>query len=443
MSHLPALSRSYAGFETPRSPRRNQLCTAAPPLTEELPRPPDQLQPTQGDASVSPPRLPRAVQAAQRASTAAPLPPEEIARRRRLVYGETDDEARARKLAEVQAKAVAVASARDAAETRRQRAPVALTNPFDPGAPKAAWTREGEQPNSAVVSCSSTEKPARRALSASEQIERPRGRRRARRREREWKLRRKPAGSMADAALRFASDRAWTVERSQRLATRTKKNEAIISHPARAEAELKQLTVWAQAAVRRALRGEGWTFGDEAARRHVAWWATMEDFARERAWSRPKAIRSKSGAVRFAGIAKFSRAVIGWTQSALAIALTGAALTWADADPVDVKTVQRHTGLAIAYGGVQLVAKNPDAPPELRGAPTDSNPKGWAINVYWLPDSPELHKPGFTGRWFDASGNAIGLDEALAIELIPRMKRARRLREERRAQRAEAPPDIG
>jgi len=239
--------------------------------------------------------------------------------------------------------------------------------------------------------------------------------------------------------LAFARERKWTRERAQALATRTKRNDSIIAHPSSAAAALIRLSPWSHAAIRRALRAQGWTLADEAGRRHVALYATWEEFGRPRAYSRPRQIRSSSGAVRFAGIPRYGFAIVGWTQPALAIALSGPSTTSGGADPVDVKTIQRHTNLAEQYGAVQVVRHNPDAPPELRGLPCASNARGWAINEYWLP-APHFHKPGFVGRWFAADGSPIDLDEALGIELVPLAKRPRRLREQWARERAQTQP---
>jgi hypothetical protein len=136
--------------------------------------------------------------------------------------------------------------------------------------------------------------------------------------------------------------------------------------------------------------------------------------------------------VRFAGLARYSLCVVGWTQTALAIALSGAAYLGGHSDPIDAKTVQRHTELAVAHGGVQVVVRNPDAPPELRGGPCSSNSKGWPINEYWLPAENFSAKPGFVGVHYGGDGSPIGLEDALAIELTPRAKRPRRLLEQMR-----------
>ena len=49
-----------------------------------------------------------------------------------------------------------------------------------------------------------------------------------------------------------------------------------------------------------------------------------------------------------------------------------------------------------------------------------------------------MMKPGFAGRWFDADGQPIELKAALQIELVPRAKWRRRLREA--ASQAPPPP---
>jgi hypothetical protein len=136
--------------------------------------------------------------------------------------------------------------------------------------------------------------------------------------------------------------------------------------------------------------------------------------------------------------------VVGWTQTAIAITMSGAAHSCGGADPIDVKTVQRHTLLAVQYGGVDVVVRNPDADASLRGAPTDANPRGWPINQYWLPAPDMAPKPGFSSSTtvvsFGVDGTPVDLLEALAIELTPRPKwRRRKLLE---AQQAEAPPPL-
>lgn len=293
----------------------------------------------------------------------------------------------------------------------RQREPARLTNPWDPGAPKVRWEREG-------------------ATAQPPQPNRRHGRRK--KRLRPWKSPRRKA-QLSAAVLDFSKQHAWTPARSQALATRIKKNDAVIAHPRAADAALRQLSLWSQAAVRRACRARGWTLADEAARRHIAFWATLEDFARPRAYLRPRQFRSSGGAVRYVGAPKYGLAVVGWTQSALAIALSGPATTDAGADPIDVKTVQRHTELAELHGALQRVVRDPSAEAELRGRPTESNPRGWPINAYWIP-APGMMKPGFTGQHFDSEG-PINLEQALALELIARAKRPRRLREQ-----AQPPP---
>lgn len=377
----------------------------------------------------------------------------ELERRRRLLAwarGEEDPvRRRAAQLQEIEARVEAARQAQERAALERQRAQPRLTNPFDPGPDKQRWAREGasrggtgrdeEKVVDALPQPSAS--PDAAADSRSEQTRR---RRPPRRRLRPWKTpRRSSATTPNEKVLAFAREHLWTHERAQRLATRAKRNDAIIAHPSSAEAALRRLGPWTQAAVRRALLGEGWTLADECARRHVAWWVTQEEFGSPRAYSRPRRITSTSGAVRFAGLPKYAIAVVGWTQTALAIALSGPAYSCGGADPIDTKTVQRHTALAVEYGGVQVVSRNPDAPPELRGRPCESNPRGWSINEYWLP-SPKFHKPGFVGRWFEADGSPIGLDAALALDLVPRAKRARRVRELRAREREQQqlPPPI-
>lgn len=378
----------------------------------------------------------------------------ELERRRRLLArasGKEDPvQRRAAQLQELAAKSEAAsrAWAEERAAQERQRERPRLTNPFDPGPEKPSWAREGASrrqtaPNDATSK--SLPPPPAPAVAApdSRAGEAPR-RRSPRRRRRPWKApRRKVAAAPNEKVLAFARELKWTEERAQRLATRTKRNDAIIAHPSSAEAALRRLDPWAQAAIRRALRDRGWTLADECARRHVAWWATQEEFGSPRAYSRPREITSSTGATRFAGLPKFAIAVVGWTQTALAIALSGPAYSCGGADPIDPKTVQRHTALAVEFGGVQVVVRNPAAPAELRGLPCESNPRGWAINEYWLP-SPQFHKPGFVGRWFDADGSPIGLEDALALELVARAKRPRRLRERRSREREQQqlPPPL-
>lgn len=328
------------------------------------------------------------------------------------------------------------AEARELAERERLRPKHARgysahrTNPFDPGAPPASHARE-------EASCSSN------SGEASEGSCSPEKPKRARRKLRPWKAqRRKPHSQLSEKVLCFGTERAWTPGRKQKLAIRVKRNDAIIGHPSSAEAALNKLCPWARASVLRCCRGEGWTLADEAARRHVAWWATLEDFSVPRAWKRPRPQPGKGPKRAFAGgIPKFAMCVVGWTQTAIAIATTGAAYSCGGADPIDEKTVQRHTAYAEKYGGVHVVRRNPDAPAELRGAPTEANPKGWSINEYWLPAPQFAPKPGFQASTdvvsFGVDGTPVDLLEALAIELTPRPKwRRRKLLEQQQA----APP---
>lgn len=393
---------------------------------------------------------PEAKPAAERAPTCSP---EELARRR-LMFAKaaakslsgSSTEARelAARLAREQA-AERLQSARAAADAAalaasrdRERPRPKLTNEFDPGPEKPRWSKEGrraEQPSSDAPPSTIRGN----SLGGGDPSLVDDAPRRVRRKLRPWKApRRKPLEPPSSSAmLEFRRQHAWTPERSRALAVRVKKNDAIIAHPRSAEAAHKRLPLWTQAAVRRALHAFGWTFGDEAARRHVAYWSTLEDFARPRAYVRPRQVgRSSTGATRFRGFSRFGLAVVGWTQQALALTLSGPACTDAGADPIDVKTVQRHTTIAEQFGGLQKVVRNPDAEAELRGRPTDANPRGWPINAYWIP-APGFVKPGFTGRWFDAQGNPLELDVSLELELTPRAKRPRRLREA-----AQAPPPL-
>lgn len=334
-------------------------------------------------------------------------------------------------------------AAREAAERAqldRQRDKPQLTNDFDPGPFKAKWSREGELAR-AIVGTSTPAGakairpppagPSHAPGASATKPTRPglRGRR-------AWKQRRRKPVEPNERTLQFARERGWTRARSQALATRIKQNDSIIAHPRAAESTALKLGQWSHAAIRRAMRAMRWTWGDEAARRHVAFWATLEDFARPRAWSRPRRV---GGLSRYAGSAKYGMCVVGWAQTALALALSGAACTEGHSDPVDVKTVQRHAALASQHGALRVVVRNPDAEPELRGLPCDSNPRGWPINQYWLP-APNFTKPGFTGAHFDVDGNPIGLEESLALELPARAKRPRRLREEHRPPPLASPP---
>lgn len=300
---------------------------------------------------------------------------------------------------------------------------------FDPGEPPKSHAREARS-RSGIG-----ETPA--TPDAAPELARPK---RQRRRHRPWKApRRKPRSDLSERVLRFGQDRAWSTERKQRLAIRVKRNEAIIAHPSSAEAALRKLPEWSRAAVLRCLRGEGWTLADEAARRHVTWWATLEDFAVPRPWRRPRAYKVGK-TERFRGPSKFAMCVVGWTQPAFAIAMSGAAYSCAGADPIDTKTVSRHTAYAEKYGGVHVVRKNPAAEPHLRGAPSDSNPNGWPINEYWLPAPQMAPKPGFfasvSAVSFGLDGTPLDLAEALAIELTPRPKWRRR----KQLEQQESPP---
>lgn len=319
--------------------------------------------------------------------------------------------------------------AQELAASSRERERPRLTNDFDPGPYKARWSREGELAAAIKAPASQGTGPTPTDVS----LDSPPARTRSRARKlRPWKSARRKAVEPNERTLQFARERGWTRARSQALATRIKRNDAIIAHPRTAEAAALKLRPWSHAAVRRALRAMGWTWGDEAARRHVAFWSTLEDFARPRAFTRPRRV---GGMSRFVGFAKYGMCVVGWAQTALALALSGAACTEGHADPIDVKTVQRHAALASQHGALRVTVRNPDAEPELRGLPCDSNPRGWPINMYWLP-APNFTKPGFTGTHFDADGNPIGLEEALALELPARAKRPRRLRE------AQQPPPL-
>lgn len=343
--------------------------------------------------------------------------PAELARRQALVA-----HAFGRELADPKIEAAArLATARAAAEraalaaaAERERERPQLTNPFDLGPPKKRWDKEGPGPVEVPG-------PAR-----------PRPRRYGRRKLRPWKERPAPGAAVLD----FCRDHAWTKERSQALATRVKKNDSTIAHPRAAEATLRRLPPWDQAAIRRALRAQGWTIANECARRHVALWDTWHDFARPRAYLRARRAESSGGATRFRGLPRYGLGVVGWTQTALALALSGPSTTDGGADPIDTKTVQRHVALASVHGGVQVVVRNPDAEATLRGAPCASNPRGWPINAYWIP-APGFHKPAFVGAHFDENGNPLALETSLAITLMPRAKRRRRLRELRAQQ---APP---
>lgn len=291
---------------------------------------------------------------------------------------------------------------------------------FDPGAPPRSHEREAAKAGQEVVAPASLP---------------PAARSRRRKRSRAWKAPRRKATGLSDRVLRFAADRAWTKERRQRLATRSKKNDAIIAHPATAEAALRQLSEWARAAVKRTLLGEGWTLADECARRYVAWWCFSEEMAIPRKWWRPRNVAAVGGMTKFRGLAKFAMCVVGWTQSAIAITMSGAAYSVAGADPIDPKTVQRHTALAVKYGGVHVVTRNPEAPDHLRGAPTETNPRGWAINEYWLPAPHMAPKPGFFAPTnvvsFGPDGTPTDLAEMLALELTPRRKWRQRQQLER------------
>jgi len=303
---------------------------------------------------------------------------------------------------------------------------------FDPGEPPKSHAREAAQHTPVVEAAAPELEAVPRAY-----------KRKQRHRARPWKApRRKPKSGLSEHVLRFGADKAWSVERKHRLAVRTKKNDAIIAHPSSAAAAMRRLCEWSRAAVLRCLRGEGWTLADEAGRRHVSWWATQEEFAVPRRWTPRKVFVKCAGMVRFPGMPKYAMCVVGWTQGALAIAMSGAAYSCEGADPIDPKTVGRHTALAEKYGGIHVVRRNPEAEAHLRGAPTDSNPRGWPINEYWLPSPQLAPKPGFFASpgvvSFGLDGTPIDLAEALAIELTPRRKwRQRRLLE---LQQATAPP---
>lgn len=332
-----------------------------------------------------------------------------------------------------------------AAERERRARRPRQAHYFDPGAdpsqaPAAVRDRERahqqrERELAAAVAGNETPEPM------------PPPRTRTRRKKlRPWKQARRKPAELSGRVLKFSRDHGWSPARAQALATRTKKNDAIIAHPRSAEAAYKQLPAWHQAAIRRALKALRWTFADEAARRHVALWATFEEFAYCVPFSRPRQyLRMNKGKPEkaFSGAPRFGRVVRGWTQSALVLALSGAACTDAGADPIAEKTIQRHVVIAEDYGGLRRVVRNPDAAPEFRGFPTESNPRGWSINEYWVPDvgffKPDYAKPARDGApvHFDAEGNPLELELSLALELVPRMKRARRLREQR-----EQPPPI-
>jgi hypothetical protein len=369
--------------------------------------------------------------------------PEELERRRRLIArarAQTVGASAQRDTAALQAEAAArVQRAREAADAAayaaardRERDAPRLASPHDPGPVKPAWRREGTAPSRSVVVNQITEQRTEAGNSAAESAStsQPHVISRRRGKLRPWKApRRKPLTQPSAAVLAFAKEHAWTEKRSQALATRIKKNDATIAHPRSAEAAWRRLPLYLQAGARRAMHASGWTWADEAARRHVAFLCTLDDFSRPSAWQRPRQLRSSRGMpTRYRGMAKFALAVVGWTQTALALTISGPATTDAGADPVDPKTVQRHTALAEQYSGIQRVVRNPDAPAELRGRATPTNPRGWPINQYWIP-SPDMMKPGFTGAVFDSEGQPIALEEALALELVPRAKRPRRLRE--------------
>lgn len=336
-----------------------------------------------------------------------------------------------------EARMQALCDAQEAAERRRRAQRVGrMTCDLDPGPVKASWEAEAQRGRAAAVDPPDPPVPAPAAV--PELVE-PKRVRVGRKRLRPWKApRRRSSQSSPEGVINFSHDRAWTPERSQSMATRIKKNDACIAHPRAAEASLRKLSLFSQASVRRVLRAMGWTFADESARRHLALWLSWEEFMRPRAWSRPKRFQSKSGMHRFSGFPRYAMCCVGWTQEAFARLMSGPGCTDAGADPIDRKTVARHVALAEAHGGVQVVRRNPDAPPELRGRPCDSNPAGWSINEYWIPTE-GMRKPGFVGQFYDAEGNAnaVALEEALAIVLSPRAKRARRLREA-----GQAPPPI-
>ena len=367
-----------------------------------------------------------------------------VALRSQLQRGTLAPEAQARIVAEATelqrsyfAEAAARAEAAQLREREREHRPAygrgyKPAHDFDPGAPPRSHEREGQRPL------------AKAGVEVVEAASLPIRRVHKRKRHRAWKVpRRKPSSSMSERVLRFAEDRAWSKERRQRLATRSKKNDAIIAHPSSAEAALRGLSEWARAAVKRTLLGEGWTLADECARRYVAWWCFSEEMAIPRKWSRPRNVAAVSGMTKFRGLAKFAMCVVGWTQNAIAITMSGAAYSCAGADPIDPKTVQRHTALAVKYGGVHVVTRNPDAPDHLRGAPTEANPRGWSINEYWLPAPHMAPKPGFFAATnvvsFGPDGTPTDLAEMLALELQPRRKwRQRKLLELQQA--AEPPP---
>lgn len=375
--------------------------------------------------------------AAERAKAAVPLSAEELARRaaigRRLSGADTAEDRQAEAQRRLDWARENARAATEHARIERERDRPRLTNPLDPG-PDPSLRRRARISRRPEPEPEQLE-PEQLEPELAETAPRQRGRRR---KGRAWhaKRSRRQRGE-ASAALNFAKERQWTRERSQQLATRTKRNDRIIAHPASAHAALMHLPPWSQAAVRRVLRAQRWTLADEAGRRHVSWWATMEEFARPHAYSRPRQYKSSTGATKFAGIPRFGLRVAGWTQPALAITLSGAATSSGGADPIDVKTVQRHTDLAVAFGGVQKIVRNPDAPDELRGRPTPSNPRGWPINEYWIP-APQFMKPGFSGPWFGADGQPRDLREALALALEPKAKRPRRVREAR--EREQPPP---
>ena len=347
-------------------------------------------------------------------------------------------------------------AAQKAARERERPAHVRNYRPahaFDPGPVHAAHERETQRAvaqrqrelqRATDDGAESRERVAAGATTATAHGKRRQARVAAKRRHRAWKKARArrvggEVGALAEKLLDFNKDQVWTLERRHALAIRMMRNSAIIAHPARADAELLRLPPWTRAAILRALRGEGWTLADEAARRHLALWCFFEDFARPRAWQRPRKVESKGAPTRFVGFSRYALAVVGWVQNAIALAISGPAHVDAGADPVDAKTVQRHVALAEHYGAMQVVRRNPAAEPHLRGRPTESNPRGWAINEYWIP-TPDFMKPGFIGAHFDAEGNPIGLEDALALELVPRAKRPRRVREAKAQQAQSQPP---
>lgn len=338
---------------------------------------------------------------------------------------------------------------REAHERNRAARRPRQLHDFDPGPDpslKPAAVRDRERARKEQEACDSARRVGVSSAEFLHEEKKPPRVRTKRRGIRPFKApRRKPNIDVPSRILQFGRERAWTRERAQKMATRTKRNDAIIAHPRRAYAEFLKLTAYTQAAIRRAMRGQRWTFADEAGRRHVALWATLEDFSYAVVYSRPKTYERMGMPSRIRGIPRFGQCVRGWTQPALALMLSGAACTDAGADPIDTKTVQRHVELAEDYGGLRRVVRNPDAEPEFRGRPTESNPKGWPVNEYWVP-SAEFRKPSHSlptrdGQpvHFDSNGEPIGLAEALALELIPRVKRPRRLREQRASQ---APPPI-